>query len=184
MAIIGYARVSTKDQSLQLQIDALNAAGCEIIFKEHESGAKYNRAELQSALDTLSTGDVLVVYKLDRLSRSLKDLIDIASRLQDKGVALKCTSQPIDTSSSMGKCFFHVLGAIAEFEKDLIKERTMAGLEAAKRLGRIGGRPRTISRDKIVLAKELDQQGKLRVDIAKQLGISRASLYRLIADTT
>jgi DNA invertase Pin-like site-specific DNA recombinase len=180
MAIIGYARVSTKDQSLQLQIDALKATGCEIIFEEHESGAKYNRAELQSALDTLSTGDILVVYKLDRLSRSLKDLIDIASRLQDKGVALKCTSQPIDTSSSMGKCFFHVLGAIAEFEKDLIKERTIAGLEAAKRLGRVGGRPKVIREDTINLAKELVNQGKTKTDIAKSLNLSRASLYRLL----
>ena len=180
MANIGYARVSTKDQSLQLQLDALQAAGCEIIFEEHESGAKQNRPELQQALDALGEGDILVVYKLDRLSRSLKDLIDITNKLQQNNVSLKCTSQPIDTSSSMGKCFFHVLGAIAEFEKDMIKERTMAGLEAAKRLGRRGGRPKTIQSEKIALAKELDQQGRAKVDIAKQLGISRASLYRLL----
>jgi DNA invertase Pin-like site-specific DNA recombinase len=181
MAIVGYARVSTKDQSLQLQIDALKTAGCGIVFEEHESGSKHHRAELQSALSTLSYGDVLVVYKLDRLSRSLKNLIDIANKLQEKGVALKCTSQPIDTTSSMGKCFFHVLGAIAEFETDLIKERTIAGLEAARRLGRLGGRPKSISADKVALAKELAQQGRPRTDIARQLQISRASLYRLLS---
>ncbi len=182
MAIIGYARVSTKDQSLQLQLDALKTASCEVIYEEHESGANRNRPELEQALAALGKGDTLVVYKLDRLSRSLKDLIDIATQLQEKGISLKCTSQPIDTSSSMGKCFFHVLGAIAEFEKDLIKERTIAGLEAARRLGRRGGRPKTIQSEKIALAKELNQQGRPKVDIAKQLGISRASLYRFFAN--
>jgi DNA invertase Pin-like site-specific DNA recombinase len=181
MANIGYARVSTKDQSLQLQIDALRVAGCEVIFEEHESGAKKDRPELEQALDALGAGDTLVVYKLDRLSRSLKNLIEITSKLQQKNISLKCTSQPIDTSSSMGMCFFHVLGAIAEFETGMIQERTLAGLEAAKRLGRLGGRPKTISQDKIVLARELDQQGRPRVDIARQLQISRASLYRLLA---
>jgi DNA invertase Pin-like site-specific DNA recombinase len=182
MAIIGYARVSTKDQSLQLQQDALKAAGCEIIFQEHESGSKANRAELQMALESLNIGDTLVVYKLDRLSRSLKDLINITSKLQEKGIELKCTSQPIDTSTSMGKVFFHILGAIGEFEKDLIIERTIAGLEAARRLGRKGGRPKVISQDTIKLAKELADQGKAKTDIAKSLNMSRASLYRLLAN--
>ncbi len=180
MANIGYARVSTKDQSLQLQLDALKAAGCDLVYQEHESGSKDDRPELLQALAALGKDDTLVVYKLDRLSRSLKDLIDITTKLQEKDISLKCTSQPIDTSSSIGKCFFHVLGAIAEFEKDMIKERTLAGLAAAKRLGRLGGRPKTIQSEKIALAKELVQQGRPRVDIAKQLGISRASLYRLL----
>jgi DNA invertase Pin-like site-specific DNA recombinase len=180
MAKIGYARCSTKDQSVDLQIKALAAAGCSIVFEEYESGVKTDRPQLREALDALSEGDILVVYKLDRLSRSLKDLIEIAKQIEAKGAVLNCTSQQISTEGSMGRLFFYILGAIAEMERELIIERTTAGLEVARKLGRRGGRPRTIKAATIELAKEQIAAGKLKKDVANQLNISRASLYRLL----
>ncbi len=165
---------------MELQIQALTAVGCSIVFEEYESGAKTDRPVLQEALDALGQGDVLVIYKLDRLSRSLKDLIDIAKQIESKGAALNCTSQQISTEGSMGRLFFYILGAIAEMERELIIERTNAGLEVARKLGRRGGRPKTIKAATIELAKEQIAAGKPKKDVANQLSISRASLYRLL----
>jgi DNA invertase Pin-like site-specific DNA recombinase len=180
--LIGYARLNAKDQSLRPQTDALKASGCnEIIFQEHKNGTKQDRPELEHALNALGSGDTLVIYKLDRLSSSLKNLLEIARRIQHRGAALKCINPPIDGST--GKCFFDVLSAIAEFEQDLIKERTRAGLRAAKQLGKLGGRPKSISQETITRARALLVQGNSKTDIAKSLNLSRASLYRLLGSS-
>jgi DNA invertase Pin-like site-specific DNA recombinase len=179
MSTIGYARVSTEQQSLLLQKDALEKV-CDQIFEEKESGARRDRPQLKVTLDCLKKGDTLVVYKLDRLGRSVKDLIDIVNELKDKGVGFRSLNESIDTGSPAGKCFFHVIAAISEMERDLIRERTKAGLESARRQGRTGGRPDKFNASQIQLAKDLDQQGKARTEIAKLLGMSRATLYRLI----
>jgi DNA invertase Pin-like site-specific DNA recombinase len=179
MSTIGYARVSTEQQSLLLQKDALEKV-CDQIFEEKESGAHRDRPQLKVALDCLKSGDTLVIYKLDRLGRSVRDLMDIVNELKDKGVIFRSLNESIDTSSPAGKCFFHVIAAICEMERDLIRERTKAGLESARRQGRTGGRPDKFNASQIQLAKDLDQQGKPRTEIAKSLGMSRATLYRLL----
>jgi DNA invertase Pin-like site-specific DNA recombinase len=178
--VIGYARVSTEQQNLAMQIDALTKV-CDQIFEEKESGARRDRPQLKKALETLQPGDSLVVYKLDRLGRSVKDLIDIVNDLKERGIAFRSLNESIDTASAAGKCFFHVIAAISEMERDLIRERTKAGLESARRQGKFGGRPEKFKSEQISLAKELDEQGKPRADIAKSLGMSRATLYRLLA---
>jgi DNA invertase Pin-like site-specific DNA recombinase len=178
---IGYARVSTKDQHLDLQFDALYKAGCSLVFEEQESGAKRDRPELQRAIEVLKAGDTLVVYKLDRLSRSLKDLIDITGKLQEKGAFLVCTSQAFDTSDAMGQFFYNILGAIAELERGIIKERTMAGLESARKQGRTGGRPKKFDDKIATTAKALLNSGMSKNDVCNQLGFKRATLYRLLA---
>lgn len=174
---IGYARVSTDDQNLDAQIDELQKQGCGRIFQEKISGAKSDRPELQRCFDHLRKGDVLVVTKLDRLARNLKNLIDIVEQLNEMGVAFISVQDQIDTSTPQGKFFFHVFGAVAEFERDLIRERTKAGLTAARARGRIGGRKRIMTPEKIKAAKELLKQSFPPADVAKQLGISRATLY-------
>ena len=179
--LIGYARVSTDDQNLDLQKDALTTAGCDRILEDRLSGAKAERPGLKAALDYLRQGDVLVVWRLDRLSRSLKDLIEMVSFLESKGIGLRSLQESIDTSSSSGKLIFHVFGALAEFERSLIRERTHAGLNAARARGRKGGRPRALDDRKSALAVRLYHEKKHTVDqICTMMGISKPTLYKYI----
>src|SRR5215472_3319623 len=154
--LLGYARVSTQDQTLDLQTDALKRAGCEKIFTDTTSGAKAERPGLQEAMNHLRAGDTLVVWRLDRLSRTLKHLISTISDLSDHDIAFKSLQENIDTTTSGGKLIFHVFGALAEFEREVIRERTNAGLQAARARGRFGGRPSILARDpkKVILAKK------------------------------
>lgn len=182
MMLIGYARVSTDDQNLHLQSDALNQAGCEQIFKDQISGAKTERQGLQQALAYARAGDTIVVWRLDRLSRSLKDLIEMVAFLESKNIGLKSLQESIDTASSSGKLIFHIFGALAEFERNLIKERTQAGLQAARARGRTGGRPKALSKDKRTLAVQLYDEKKHTVgQICKLMGVSKPTLYKYIA---
>lgn len=144
--LIGYARVSTQDQTLDLQTDALKRAGCEKIFTDMASGAKSERPGLQEAMNHLRAGDMLVVWRLDRLGRSLKHLIATVTNLSDHGIGFKSLQENMDTTTSGGKLVFHIFGALAEFEREVIKERTNAGLRAARARGRFGGRPRPQAR--------------------------------------
>ena len=178
--LIGYARVSTQDQNPDLQIDALKASGCERIFEEKASGAKRNRPELKTAIKYARTGDTLMVWKLDRLARSMKQLVETVEGLEEIGIDFRSLTEAIDTTTPGGKLVFHVFGALAEFERSIIKERTNAGLAAARARGRIGGRPSALSNDDIAAARALlaDDSGLSIGDIAKRLGISPATLYR------
>jgi DNA invertase Pin-like site-specific DNA recombinase len=179
--LIGYARVSTDDQNLNLQKDALSKVGCTRILEDRASGAKAERPGLKAALDYARQGDVLVVWRLDRLSRSLKDLIEMVILFESKGIGLKSLQESIDTSSSSGKLIFHIFGALAEFERNLIRERTHAGLHAARARGRKGGRPRSLDPDKRVLAVRLYDEKAHTVDqICKMMGISKPTLYKYI----
>jgi DNA invertase Pin-like site-specific DNA recombinase len=181
---IGYARVSTADQSLDLQRDALLAAGCERIYAETVSGARIDRPELARALDGLRRGDALVVWKLDRLGRSLKDLVALVEAIGAKGAGLVSLSDPIDTTSAQGRLVFSIFAALAEFERSLIVERTRAGLAAARARGRMGGRPPGLSpaaRTTAAAAEALYREGRLSVlEIARTLGIGKATLYRYL----
>jgi DNA invertase Pin-like site-specific DNA recombinase len=179
--LVGYARVSTDDQNLDLQKDALIQIGCERIFEDHFSGAKAERPGLKEALDYVRPGDVLVVWRLDRLSRSLKDLIDMVTLLESRKIGLKSLHESIDTSSSSGKLIFHMFGALAEFERNLIRERTQAGLTAARARGRQGGRPPSLSAAKQKLAVELYDERKHTINqICHIMGISKPTLYKYI----
>lgn len=179
--LIGYARVSTSEQDLSLQQDALIAAGCEKIFIETASGAQRERPELGKALDYLREGDVLVVWKFDRLARSLKQLIETVEDLDERKIAFKSLTESIDTSNPGGMLVFHIFGALAQFERSLIRERTKAGLEAAKKRGKVGGRPRSLKDEDLDVAKALLSDGKLTVtQIADRLGTSPATLYRYL----
>src|SRR5574339_109562 len=153
--LIGYARVSTADQTLVLQQDALTKTGCERIFTDTASGSHVVRPGLDEALGFVRPGDTLVVWRLDRLGRSLRHLIDTVSVLQDRGIGLKSLQEQIDTTTSGGKLVFHVFGALAEFERDLIRERTNAGLTAARARGRLGGRPKALDAKKAQIAQSL-----------------------------
>jgi DNA invertase Pin-like site-specific DNA recombinase len=181
---IGYARVSTKDQNLDLQLDALSQAGCEKIFKETASGALKERPQLSKMLSHLRTGDTVVVYKLDRLGRSLQHLIELVLELEKQGVYLKSICDAIDTSTPNGRLVFNIFGSLARFERELIKERTMAGLAAARARGRNGGRPKGISDESektAIVAEALYKEGKLPVnDIANRLNISKATFYKYL----
>ncbi|SRR5579875_3028225 len=182
--LVGYARVSTHDQTLNLQKDALRTAGCERIFEDTVSGAAAERPGLDEALAFLRPDDSLVVWKLDRLGRSLRHLIETATALQQRGIGFKSLTEQIDTTTSGGKLIFHVFGALAEFERDLIRERTQAGLAAARARGRRGGHPRAPSLDdprKVAIAQSLynDKTNSI-ADICKSLRVSRATLYRYI----
>jgi DNA invertase Pin-like site-specific DNA recombinase len=145
MHLIGYARVSTSDQNLELQLDALKEAGCRRVFEETASGANKARPQLRDALDFLQPGDTLVVWKLDRLARSLQQLIEVIEQLHKRGCGFKSLTEAIDTTTAGGRLIFHIFGALAEFERSIIRERTMAGLEAARTRGRRGGRPRLMN---------------------------------------
>ncbi|QJR82599.1 recombinase family protein [Alteromonas pelagimontana] len=179
--LVGYARVSTDDQNLNLQRDALDQAGCEQVFEDQLSGARAERPGLHQALQYARAGDTLVVWRLDRLSRSLKDLIEMVALLESKGIGLKSLQEAIDTSSSSGKLIFHIFGALAEFERNLIRERTQAGLQAARARGRKGGRPKALNKDKQALAVKLYDEKKHTVDqICEMMGISKPTLYKYI----
>lgn len=175
---IGYARVSTDDQDLRLQLDALQRAGCERVFSDKASGAKADRAGLTEALDYARAGDTLTVWRIDRLGRSLSQLIDLVGRLKATGVHLCSLQEHIDTTTAGGELVFHVFAAMAQFERALIKERTMAGLEAARARGRKGGRPR-LDAQKIKAIQSVAKDKAADVSAAcKVLGVSRASFYR------
>ncbi len=179
--LIGYARVSTDDQNLNLQKDALGEAGCEQIFEDQVSGAKAERPGLQQALRYARAGDTIVVWRLDRLSRSLKDLIEMVTFLESKGIGLKSLQEAIDTSSSSGKLIFHIFGALAEFERNLIRERTRAGLQAARARGCKGGRPKALNKNKQAVAVKLYDEKQHTVDqICEMMGISKPTLYKYI----
>src|SRR5215210_753957 len=183
--LIGYARVSTNEQNLDLQRDALQKAGCEQIYDDHVSGTKARRPGLEQALSHLRPGDTLVVWRLDRLGRSLRHLIDTVTDLQDKGVGFRSLTESIDTTTSSGKLVFHIFGALAEFERDLIRERTSAGLLAARARGRTGGRPKVPAfRDprKLAAARRLYAEGKTSIGtICSTFGISKSTFYRYVA---
>jgi len=180
--LVGYARVSTSQQDTALQIDALKAAGCERIFEEKASGAQRDRPQLKAALEFMRSGqDTFVCYRLDRVARSLKQLIETVEGLEARGIGFKSLNEQIDTTSAGGKLVFHIFAALSEFEKSLIKSRTMAGLEAARARGRIGGRPKLINDDKLKVAKTLLANSDMTVtDIAKQIEVSPATLYRYL----
>jgi len=180
---IGYARVSTQDQNLDLQNDALKAAGCENIYTDKMSGTKKNRPGLEEILGFIRKGDTLVVWRLDRLGRSLKHLIQVLNILDERGVYFKSIQESLDTSTPGGKLIFHVFGALAEFERDIIKERTLAGLAAARARGRNGGRPRKLSKKQVEMAKKLINDPAIPIDeICRTMGVSKATLHRYIRD--
>ena len=178
--LIGYARVSTQDQNLDLQVDALIKAGCQKIFDDKISGSRSERAGLAKALEMLRDGDTLVVWKLDRLGRSVKNLVDLVGELQNQGIQFKSLTDAIDTSTPSGRFFFHVMASLAEMERELTVERTRAGLEVARQLGRKGGRSRKMTDSKIESAKKLLANGVPPRDVAKNLGVSVPTLYRWI----
>lgn len=178
---IGYARVSTKDQSLDLQIDALKQAGCKKIFQEKKSGKNIERSELNSMMGQLREGDIVVVYKLDRLGRSMKDLVSLISTMEKKKVSFTSLQDNIDTTSATGKLVFHIFSSLAEFERDLISERTKAGLESARARGRKGGRPKGLSKEAEKTANAavtLYRSKNFSIkEMCEQLGISKPTFY-------
>ena len=178
--LIGYARVSTNDQNLNLQKEALLKVGCEKIYEDKISGTTKQRPGLDKALDVLRPGDTLIVWKLDRLGRSIKNLISLISDLNSKDIHFKSITDSIDTSTPSGRFFFHIMASLAQMERELIAERTKAGLNAAKKLGRIGGRKRKMTKSKIIAAKKLLDSGIAPKDVAQNLGVSLATLYRWI----
>ncbi len=175
--IIGYARVSTHDQNLDSQLDALQKADCEQIFQEKITGKIKDRPELISCLKALRKGDVLVVWKLDRLARSLKDLVEITTDLNQREIGFKSLTEAIDTTSATGRLVFHIFGALAEFEHSLIRERTIAGLDAARARGRKGGRKPSMSENDIKKAKAMLSDPQItKTEVAKHFGVSRVTL--------
>jgi DNA invertase Pin-like site-specific DNA recombinase len=182
---IGYARVSSDDQNLDLQRDALKKAGCERVYEEKESGGKADRPQLLRLMEALRSGDTLVVWRLDRLGRSLKHLIETVEKLEAMGVGFQSVTESIDTTTSGGKLVFHIFAALAEFERTLIRERTRAGLSAARARGRQGGRPKVLSEDKRKMAQALrDDPSHSIQSICKTLGISRTTFYRYTQDNS
>ena len=180
---IGYARVSTTDQRLDLQLDALQRAGCERIFTDQLSGAKADRPGLQSAASHLRAGDTLVVWKLDRLGRTVRQLVEFVSNLEGRGVHFASLTDGIDTGTPSGRFFFHVMAALSEMERDLIRERTRAGLDAARACGRQGGRPRKLSARQVGhAAKLLADPDTTGTEVAQTLGVARSTLYRALRD--
>ena len=176
---IGYARVSTDDQTLNLQRDALKKARCRQIYEEHASGKNTARPELEACFKSLREGDTLIVWRLDRLGRSLADLIRLTQELQGRGVGFASLTEHIDTRSPTGKLVFHMFGALAEFERNLIRERTLAGLKAARSRGRKGGRPKKLSQKELKTIRALLRSNEVPVkDIAAQFGVNRSTLYR------
>ena len=184
--LIGYARVSTGDQTLDLQLDALKQAGCEKTFTDTVSGTKAERPGLIDALGFLRPDDTLVVWRLDRLGRSLKHLIETVTALSQRGIGFKSLTEQIDTTTPNGKLIFHVFGALAEFERDLIRERTQAGLSAARTRGRVGGRPKALpDPKKVAMALALYADPTHPIDeICRTLRISRTTLYRYVTPRT
>ena len=179
MALVGYARVSTTDQNYELQIEALKQAGCKKIFSEKISGTTIDRPELEVCLDYLREGDTLLITRIDRLARSLRDLQNLVYDLKAKSIELKAIEQPIDTSSAAGKAFLDMLGVFAEFETNLRKERQLEGIAKAKAEGKYKGRKPT-AKEKSPQIIEMIEQGMTRQEVANQLGIGVASVYRVL----
>ena len=181
--LLGYARVSTLEQNATLQTDALNAAGCYRVFADRASGALDERPELAKLIDQARPGDTVVVWRLDRLGRSLRHLIDTVNQLAERQVGFRSLTESIDTTTSGGKLVFHIFGALAEFERELIRERTQAGLAAARARGRHGGRPLVMSPEKVATARRMYESKEFTIEaIARVLDVSRASIYRHLAD--
>jgi DNA invertase Pin-like site-specific DNA recombinase len=179
--LIGYARISTDDQNLDLQRDALTKAGCEQIYTDRVSGTKASRPGLTEALSHLRSGDTLVVWRLDRLGRSLRHLIDTITDLQERGVGFKSLTESIDTTTSGGRLVFNIFGSLAEFEREIIKERTNAGLQAARSRGRNGGRPKKLTAKQVQMLQHLAADKKHSVsEICQTLGIGRTAFYRYL----
>jgi DNA invertase Pin-like site-specific DNA recombinase len=179
--LIGYARISTRDQKPHLQRDALREAGCERIFEETASGAKRDRPELKAALDFMRSGDSLVIWKLDRLARSTRQLLETVEEFERRGLGLKILTQNIDTTNAGGRLIFTIFSAIAEFEREIIRERTCAGLDAARLRGHKGGRPRALSEKDLKQARALLTDPEITVeDVARRLGVGPSTLYRYI----
>lgn len=176
--LIGYARVSTQDQNLELQREALTKIGCQKVFEDKVSGTRADRPGLAKALEMLREGDTLVVWKLDRLGRSVKQLVNLIGALHTQGVQLKSLIDAIDTGTPSGRFFFHVMASLAEMERELIVERTRAGLDVARQLGRKGGHKPKMTKSKIESAKKLLASGVPPKDVAKNLGVSVPTLYR------
>ena len=179
--LIGYVRVSTSDQNLDLQLDALKQVGCDKIYRDVASGAKDDRVGLSEVLNYLRKGDTLVVWRLDRLGRSLRHLIDTINQINDQGCYFRSIQESIDTSTSGGKLIFHIFGALAEFERDIIQDRTNAGIAAARKRGRVGGRPKLMDKKKVALAKSLfkDKSNSI-ASICEILNVSKTTLYRCL----
>jgi len=176
---IGYARVSTDDQHLDLQHDALNAAGCDAIYQETASGKSASRPELEQCLKAIRTGDTLVVCRLDRLGRNLPDLIQIVTDLEQRGIGFESLNEKIETGSAAGKLIFHVFAALAEFERSLMRERTQAGLAAARARGRSGGRRPKLDEKQVREIRALLRSPDIRVsDVARRYGVSRTTIYK------
>src|SRR3954451_22278880 len=179
--LIGYARVSTEDQNLDLQRDALTKAGCEQIYTDRVSGTKASRPGLIEALSHLRSGDTLVVWRLDRLGRSLRHLIDTITDLQERGVGFKSLTESIDTTTSSGRLVFNIFGSLAEFEREIIRERTNAGLQSARSRGRNGGRPKKLTAKQVQMLQHLAADKKHSVsEICQTLGIGRTAFYRYL----
>jgi len=180
---IGYARVSTNDQDTQLQLDALKSVGCGRIYEESQSGAKKERAELQQCLKSLRAGDILVVWKLDRLGRSLQHLIDVVADLEQRQVGFQSLTENIDTTSPTGKLVFHIFGSLAEFERGLIRERVKAGLDAAKKKGKKFGRPDALDEMDKSMALAMRNGGATKIDIARHFKVTRQTIYTLLKES-
>jgi DNA invertase Pin-like site-specific DNA recombinase len=178
---LGYARVSTDAQETRLQMDALERAKCAHVYQEKASGAKVERPELMKLLENARKGDVVIVWKLDRLARSLRQLIDTTVLLHDRGVELRSLTENIDTTTPSGKLTFHIFAALSEFERDLLRQRVNAGLKAARRRGRVGGRPKALTEADLKKARALLRSGEYtKVEVAKELEISRHTLWRAL----
>ena len=181
---IGYARISTEDQNLDLQIDALKEAGCEKIYHDIASGAKAQRPALDDLLENIRKEDMLIIWKLDRLGRSLRNLVDLVEQLENRGVGLKSLNDPIDTTTPQGRLVFNIFASLAEFERELISERTKVGLRSARARGRVGGKPKGLSEEALktaIVTEALYKEQKLSVnEIAKQLSISKCTLYKFL----
>lgn len=182
--LVGYARVSTMDQNLELQFSALTQAGCGKIYEDRMSGIRAERPGLKLALEVLREGDTLVVWKLDRLGRSVKGLVDLVTELEKLGIQFKSLTDSIDTGTPAGRFFFHVMASLAQMERELTIERTRAGLIAARQQGRIGGRKRKMTDSKIASAKKLLANGVSPKEVAENLGISIPTLYRWLPAST
>ena len=178
---IGYARVSTREQNLDLQVDALKAAGCERVYQDVASGTKTARPALDELLGQLRAGDVLVIWKLDRMGRSLKHLVELVGSLMERKIGLLSLNDPIDTTSAQGRLVFNLFASLAEFERELIRERTRAGLAAARARGRLGGRPRKMTPEVLKMAMAAMADPKTQAgEVARRLGITTTTLYAYV----